>query len=616
MQASQLLSGQSVGGSGGLAPSTGTMDGVNVISVKPNASAADTGDAAVAEAVQKKAQEDKDKAQKACDDATKKAAKEPSTENFKIKEGLCKLVGADIATATPKSLGGPSAKGTEETTAQPAATPSVPQTAASRLLDNKINTANFGGFSNDNGVQNTDTFIRADANAPDLANSGVKVVTSKVVPVTNDMIKNFNFDPVSTWANKVTVPTFAYNQVPVKSVSIGETSNLIAAADALPSTGNAALDKQLRDAYIQSGGLKQVTAADITSATGLKGAQAENVARMLNLYAQGKNPATDFGQYLKEQGISLTDMDAQQALVKSGLESGIGKNTSSVTKTGRIDRGTYNHFSPGEIERIRQKYDFPYTYDEIMSDPVKEAQFALVQTHDLNQTAIKRFTAAGLSTSDTYNGMNLTQYAYSLNTGGVGIEMDTASRWYNTGSQLFVGNVARNGASWTNIANNALGALNNGATATASNIASIVGGGTSSGGVSVGGLPTQLASALNNVNVGGVNLGSILSGSGTSNLSTNDALAYLITSGLFNSNSGSSGSTGSSSSSGGTATVSTGSWTVDSGSTLETAAATSGLNVSKYEDLKGYDIALIAQKCGSVPVSQESLEQIRSVCTY
>jgi hypothetical protein len=136
-----------------------------------------------------------------------------------------------------------------------------------------------------------------------------------------------------------------------------------------------------------------------------------------NAAARAQDPSTNIGAVCAREGLACADPQTLRlAGIKSGLESGFGAAQSSVTARGRVDQGTYNHYSPERIDYLNARYNTGWTREEVYGSLDRQAELALIDTAHNLRLADSRMTNAGLTYAEA--GITREQFAYCINTRG------------------------------------------------------------------------------------------------------------------------------------------------------------------------------------------------------
>jgi hypothetical protein len=136
-----------------------------------------------------------------------------------------------------------------------------------------------------------------------------------------------------------------------------------------------------------------------------------------NAAARAQDPSTNIGAVCAREGLACADPQTLRlAGIKSGLESGFGAAQSSVTASGRVDQGTYNHYSPERIDYLNARYNTGWTREEVYGSLDRQAELALIDTAHNLRLADSRMTNAGLTYAEA--GITREQFAYCINTRG------------------------------------------------------------------------------------------------------------------------------------------------------------------------------------------------------
>lgn len=146
-------------------------------------------------------------------------------------------------------------------------------------------------------------------------------------------------------------------------------------------------------------------------------ARDEVLGTLGNAAARAQDPSTNVGGVCARAGLDCADpRTIRLAGIKSGLESGFGAARSSVTASGRVDQGSFNHFSPERIDYLNARYNTGWTREEVYGNLDRQAELALIDTAHNLRLADSRMTNAGLTYADA--GITREQFAYCINTRG------------------------------------------------------------------------------------------------------------------------------------------------------------------------------------------------------
>lgn len=164
---------------------------------------------------------------------------------------------------------------------------------------------------------------------------------------------------------------------------------------------------------------------------------------------------------LQRMGYKVDPDALRFAAVKSGVETSMGAGAvCSNPKPGRLDCGTFNHYSRPEISRLITKLGLPWSVDDVLTDQSIQSKFAILHATDLLSIADQTVASAGASYSSLYTSqgrpISRDEVAYALNTGGTNLSLTQIVDRWSTGRFAFVGNWYRNSDDFYAIANEAL----------------------------------------------------------------------------------------------------------------------------------------------------------------